>query len=448
MNDLTDGSIPRHIARLAVPIAIGLVFQTLYYLVDLYFVGLLGDAAVAGLSTAGNIQFLNMALAQVLGVGTMALIAQAVGRKDRTDANRVYNQGLSLAAGCAAATLVIGYGGASLYMGSLAADTQSQAAGTTYLYWFLPGMALHFAIIAMSGALRALGIIRPVMLIQVLTVLVNALLSPILVIGWLTGVPLGMVGAGLSTTLSIVLGFVLMHRYFVRHCRYLRLDRRLVRPHWPSWRRIFAIGVPPGGEFALLFVYMAVIYWTIRDFGAEAQAGFGIGMRVMQAVFLPAMAIAFAASPVAGQNVGAGQGARVRQTFHSALVTLTVLMTLLTLLCNLWPEPLIAAFSRDPAVIAVGAEYLQMISWNFVATGVVFTCSGIFQALGNTMPALTASASRLVTFVLPALWLSTQSWFELRHLWTLSVVTVLLQAALSWWWLTQRLRARFAPVPA
>src|SRR6185503_15323213 len=115
MNDLTEGPIPGHLMRIAMPIAIGMVFQTAYYLVDLYFVGTLGDEAIAGLGSAGNVQFLVMAITKILGVGTMALIAQAAGRKDRADANLIFNQSLVLAALCAVVTLVLGYGLAEWY---------------------------------------------------------------------------------------------------------------------------------------------------------------------------------------------------------------------------------------------------------------------------------------------------------------------------------------------
>ncbi|HEX9894747.1 MAG TPA: MATE family efflux transporter [Gemmatimonadales bacterium] len=98
MHDLTEGSIARHLVRLAVPLAAGMVFQTLYYLVDIYFVAQLGDTAIAGVGAAGNVQFLVMALTQILGVGTMALIAHAVGRRDLPDANLIFNQSLVLAA--------------------------------------------------------------------------------------------------------------------------------------------------------------------------------------------------------------------------------------------------------------------------------------------------------------------------------------------------------------
>jgi Na+-driven multidrug efflux pump len=180
-----------------------------------------------------------------------------------------------------------------------------------------------------------------------------------------------------------------------------------------------------------MFVYMAVIYWVIRGFGAEAQAGFGIGQRVMQAIFLPAMAVAFATAPVAGQNVGARRPERVRATLHAAVAIGTVLMLGLTALCQWRPDWLVGAFTQETAVIAVAVQFLSIISLNFVASGLIFTCSGMFQALGNTLPAFLSSASRLLTFVVPAVWLSAQPGFELRQLWLVSVASVTLQAVLS-----------------
>ena len=448
MQDMTKGPISGHIARMAIPIAIGIVFQTLYYLVDLYFVAQLGDAALAGLGSAGNIQFLVMAITQILGVGTMALIAQASGRKDRADANLIFNQSLVLAVVCAAVTLVGGYGLARWYMGTLGADAETVTAGITYLYWVLPGLALQFALISMGSALRGTGIVTPTIIVQVLTVVLNAILSPIMIAGWGTGRPLGVAGAGISTSISIAVAVVMMTVYFKRLERYVVFDASMVRPRMSAWKRILAIGLPPGGEFALMFVYVAIVYWTIRGFGPEAQAGFGVGSRVMQAVFLPAMAIAFATAPVAGQNMGAGKPDRVRETFRTSMITLSAIMLMLTLVCQLRPSVFIAFFTNDQAVIATGAEFLQIISWNFVAMGIVFTCSGMFQAIGDTVPALLAGATRLVTFAIPAIWLSGQSWFELRHLWYASVATVALQAAVTWVMLSVKLKQKLGDEPS
>jgi Na+-driven multidrug efflux pump len=173
------------------------------------------------------------------------------------------------------------------------------------------------------------------------------------------------------------------------------------------------------------------MYWAMRDFGAAAQAGFGIGTRIMQMIFLPAMAISFAAAPIAGQNYGARRLERVRETFRSALIVSCVIMAAITALLQWQGETLARVFTQEPEVVAVTAGFLHVISWNFVATGIVFTCSSLFQGLGNTWPAMASTATRLVTFALPAIWLARQGGFELRHLWYLSVATVLLQAAMS-----------------
>ena len=144
----------------------------------------------------------------------------------------------------------------------------------------------------------------------------------------------------------------------------------------------------------------------IRGFGAQAQAGYGIGARTMQAVFLPAMAVAFATGPIAGQNFGARQAERVRDTFRHAAVMGAGIMLTLTLFCQISPHTLVKPFSSDPAVIDVATDFLRIASWNFVAVGLTFCCSGMFQALGDTRPALISSGSRLLTYVVPAIWLA------------------------------------------
>jgi putative MATE family efflux protein len=442
MKDLTQGSIVANILAMAAPMAAGMIFQTLYFLVDLYFVAGLGDAAVAGVGAAGTLMFVIMALTQVLGVGAVALIAQAVGRRDQADANLVFNQSVLFAVACAFATLIGGYALAGRYVASIAADVATQAEGVTYLYWFLPGLALGFAQVVMGSALRGTGIVKPTMAIQALTVLLNTLLAPILIAGWGTGYAMGVAGAGLASSISIVVGIVLLGAYFVKLEKYVGFDRHLWRPQLHVWKRMLDIGLPAGAEFALMFIYMAVIYWVISDFGAAAQAGFGIGSRIMQSIFMPAMAIAFAAGPIAGQNFGARQGSRVRETFAKAVMLNTVVMVLVTLFLQWRPEVLVGFFTPEAEAQAVGATFLRIISWTFIAQGIVFTCSGVFQGLGNTIPAMLSSAIRLGVFVPLAVWVSTQPAFHLDEVWWLSVSTVWLQAVVSYLLLRQQFKRR------
>src|SRR6185503_4844839 len=106
MRDLTQGSIPRHVVALSVPMAAGMLLQTLYFFVDLYFVAQLGDAAIAGVAAAGNLMFVVFFLSQALAVGTVSLVSQAVGRKQRDEANHAFNQAIVAAAVFCVATLV------------------------------------------------------------------------------------------------------------------------------------------------------------------------------------------------------------------------------------------------------------------------------------------------------------------------------------------------------
>ncbi|HYM41356.1 MAG TPA: MATE family efflux transporter [Steroidobacteraceae bacterium] len=449
MKDLTQGPVTGQLIAMAVPLAIGMLFQTLYLVVDMYFVAHLGDAAIAGVSTAGTAMFVIMALTQMLGVGTVALVSHAVGAKDQAEANLVFNQSVTLSVICGVATLVGGWLLGGLYVRAMAADGATTAAGTAFLYYYTPGLALQFAMVALGSALRGTGIVQPTMVVQVLTVVLNTVLAPVLIAGWGTHHPLGAAGAGLASSLAVAAGVVFLWIYFARLEHYVRLDSTLMRPRAALVRRILNVGLPAGGEFFMMFVILGVIYWAIRGFGPAAQAGFGIGGRVMQALFLPVMALAFAAPAVAGQNFGARKFERVRETFRAAALLSSVLMLLLTLVCQWRPQIFIEFFSRQPEVVAVGATYLRVISWNFLATGLIFTCSGLFQALGNTWPSLASSASRLVTFVLPAVVLSTLPQFSLIEVWYLSVATVTLQALTSLLLLRREFRRRLgAAAPA
>lgn len=446
MKDLTQGSMTRIILEMAGPIAAGMIFQTLYLLVDLYFVAGLGDASIAGVGAAGTILFIVMALTQVLGVGAVALISQAVGRKDRDAANLVFNQSIVLAAVCALATLVAGYTIATAYVASIAADEAARSEGVRFMYSFLPGMALQFALVTMGSALRGTGIVKPAMLVQALTVLLNTLLAPILIAGWLTGKSFGVVGAGLASSISVAAGVVMLWLYFVKLEHYVGFDKTLWKPKLDVWKRMLDVGLPAGGEFGLMFIYMAVVYLVIADFGAVSQAGFSIGGRVMQAIFLPAMAVAFAAGPIAGQNFGAGRADRVREVLAKGLLLNSAVMIAVTLFLQWRAEFLIQIFTDETDVIKVGADFLRIISWNFLAQGIVFTCSGIFQGLGNTRPALLSSFTRIALFAPLALFLARRDGFELEDVWYLSVVTVLLQAALSFGLLQRQFRLRLTGV--
>ena len=446
MKDLTQGSIVGHVSAMAPQIFAGMIMMMLCGLIDLYFVAGQGDAAIAGVGAAGNAGFLINAFTQILGVGTVSLISHAVGRKDQADANLVFNQSLGLSAAGTLFTLIAGCMLARSYLRSVAVDDAVIEAGTTYLLWFMPALALQFVVLVMASALRGTGIVRPTVIVQVTTVVINILLAPVLIAGWGTGLALGVAGAGLASSIAVAIAVAMMWIYFHRYEHYVAINSALWRPQLAQWKRILSIGLPAGGEFAIIFVNMAVIYYALRHFGAAAQASFGIGSRLLGVIHMPGISIALAAGAIAGQNFGAGNSERVRRTFKTVLLLVTAVMIGFTMIAQWQPEFLLGGFTEDAETIAVGALFLRMVSLNNVAQGVNFVCSTMFQGLGNTRPVLLSSGARLVTYALPLIWLSAMPGFRIEYAWYLSIATTTFQALLSLWLLRLEFRKRLVPL--
>jgi putative MATE family efflux protein len=448
MHDLTSGSVSRHLLKTTGFMLVTMIFQTLYFLIDLYWVGRLGTTSVAGVGIAGNLTFIVLALTQMLGVGTTTLVSHAAGRKDHADALMVFNQSQVLAMVVGVAFLIVGLAVMKPYSRAMSADAETARLSASYLAWYIPAMALQFALVAMGSALRGIGNFKPGMIVSTATVVMNIVLAPVLIFGWGTGHAFGVAGAAISTFVSVAVGLVWLSLYFLPKDAQLRFVVADWKPQFDMWKRMLAIGMPAGFEFALMAVYLVIIYTVARPFGAAAQAGFGIGQRVIQAGFMPVVALGFAVAPVAGQNVGARLPERVRAAYKDAIVMSTVAMIVFALLCHIAPAALIGIFSKDPAAIAVGDEYLRIISWNYVASGIIFVNSSMFQALGNTIPAVVASAIRILLVALPAVLLSRLPGFHLTWMWYVGVGAVLVQLIVSLLLLQREFRKRLVLAPA
>jgi len=449
MEDLTKGSLVRHLMKTTSFMLVTMVFQTLYFLVDLYWVGRLGKEALAGVGIVGNLTFVVLAITQMLGVGTTTLVAHAAGRKDRDRAQSVFNQSVILGVVIGMVFLLLMTAVHHAYVSALSADSLTAARATEYLTWFIPAMALQYPMVVMAAALRGTGNFKPGMVVQTATVILNMVLAPFLMFGWMTGHPLGVAGAAQASLIAILIGTIWLSMYFIPASSYLKFPTEW-KPKVGLWGQVLKIGLPAGAEFALIAAYLFIVYSVSRPFGAVAQAGFGIGLRVNQAAFMPVVALGFAVAPVAGQNFGAREAHRVRETFRRAASMAAGVMLLFTIACQIAPAPMIRFFSSDPAVIAVGSEYLRIISWSSMASGVIFVNASMFQAMGNTIPPLVASFTRILLVAIPLTLLVRLPAFELRWIWYLSVAATILQLVMNLLLLRREFQARlgFEAVPA
>jgi len=448
MQDLTTGSLTRHLLKTTGFMLVTMVFQTLYFLIDLYWVGRLGKEAVAGVGIAGNLNFVTLAVTQMLSVGITTLVSHATGQKDRDRACMIFNQSQVLSLIVGVLFLAVGMATRNSYVNALGPDEETSKLASDYLLYFIPAMALQFAIVAMGAALRGTGNFRPGMIVSTASVILNMILAPFLIFGWVTGRPYGVAGAAISTLIAVAVAIVWLTLYFLPTSSYLQFVRAEWKPNLTLWKKMLAIGLPAGAEFALLAVYLVIVYIVSRPFGAAAQAGFGIGMRIVQAGFMPVVALGFSVAPVAGQNFGARHASRVRATFRAAALMAIGLMLLLTLICQLEAAPLIRVFSKDAQVIDVGAEYLHIVSWTFAASGVIFVGGSMFQALGHTLPALIASFARIVLVGIPAFALAHMPGFQLHWIWYLSVVALIVQLTVNQLLLFREFGRRLTFTPA
>jgi Na+-driven multidrug efflux pump len=266
--------------------------------------------------------------------------------------------------------------------------------------------------------------------VGIATIVINMLVAPVLIFGWLGAPPMGIRGAAVASLLALVIGNAWLALHF-RGDAVLRYASAELRPRPAVWKRMLGIGLPAGFDFAMMAVYLFIVYAVTRPFGAAAQAGFGIGMRVIQAGFMPVVALGMSVAPIAGQNFGARHAGRVQHTFRDGALLATAMMVLFWIVCHVVPAGLIRIFTHDPAVIAIGDEYLRIVSWSFVASGVIFVAGSMFQAMGNTIPSIATSLVRILVVAVPIVVLARSPGFDLSTIWRLAVASVWAQLALA-----------------
>jgi putative MATE family efflux protein len=444
MQDLTTGSLTNHLLKTTSFMLVSMVFQTLYVLVDLFWVGRLGTDAIAAVGLAGNLSFIVIAITQVLSVGATTLVSHASGRKDQERAIFLFNQSQVLSMAVGLVFLAVAMLLRHQYAASQSASEGMRVATEEYLLWFIPAMALQFAMVAMGAALRGTGNFKPGMYVQTGTVVINIVVAPFLIFGWGPFPAMGVSGAAVATFLAIVVGVAWISIYFIDAKAFLRFHVAHWKPQLRVWWEMLKIGLPAGAEFALMGIYMAIIYAITKPFGAAAQGGFTIGLRVVQAAFLPVVALGFSVAPVAGQNFAARQGDRVRAAFKAAAAMAAAAMLIAGVGMYFGATAIMQVFTKDAEAIAVGVEYLRIVVLTFVPSGITFVSSSMFQALGNTIPPLATSTLRIIIAAIPAIFLVRVAGFHLTWIWYLGAIAVVLQMALNLMLLQREFKLKLA----
>jgi len=437
--DLTTGPILKTLVRLAVPVTVSMMMFTFYLMVDLYFVGRLGSDAVAALSISSNAFFIHLGLATILGTGGMALIAQAFGRKDYSYAAQVFKQSILMALIIGILETMTGLLIAPSYIEFFGGTGKSLQWGIQYFQIFSISFFFMLLLYVIGNCFRGMGNTKTPMIIMLQSNILNIILDPMLIYGW-PGLPaMGVRGAAMASLISHIYALGI-YGYFI----FIKGAHFDIKGPWKLSRSIVAkslyIGIPSGMNHFLLAVNLLITYRVIGIYGTAALASIGIGFRILQAIYIPVIALASAMAAVIGQNFGAKQYKRIRGTLWRAWTISMVFMICCTVISRLFPEDLIGIFSNDPDVIHFGVIYLAIFSLGYVAVATIMVAASAFQGLGKTYPCLVGAALDNALFAGMVLTLPAFFGWGIQSIWWIKLATVIAEMAVVAVWLRSELQ--------
>ncbi len=383
---MTVGSIPRHLIMFSLPMLLGNVIQTLYGFINAWWVGnRLGEEPLAAVTTSFPVVFLLMAVAAGLTIGTGILVAQFAGAKEWDRMKKTIQSATVLLGVLALVFLAVGWAFAPQIMKSMKTPPAVYDIAVSYLRIFILSMPAMFGLFLVASALRGLGDSSTPLYFQIGGLIATAILDPILMFGWLGFPRFGLNGTAIASVIcqwAGVLGLLI----------YLARKKHIASPDWlhlsvdiPMLWLIIKIGAPSVVQQSLVSLGMIFVTSIVNSFGEDAVAGFGVGMRIDQIAFMPALTLGGAVSMLVGQNIGAGRVHRAKEVFNWGIIISGGITLVIAILALAVPRPMVRFFIDEPNVIATGTHYLTIVAVSYVFFAVMFVANGVINGAGYTM---------------------------------------------------------------
>jgi len=391
-NPLVTGDLRSQVMRLAWPTMFAMVLETLFSLIDAFWVGKLGADALAAVSGASFILWTIFSLAQISATGVTALVSRNIGRRDFERAKHSGVQGTILSVFLG---LFFGFLGI-LTMGFLF-DIMNLSLGVTklagdYLGIYLAGIFLAFVYICLESIFRASGDTRTPMIILGFGLLINAILDPILIFGYFFMPKLGVKGASYATILSYFIA--LSVAYFILRKRQLLpglSSRKWITFDPRCMITIVRVGAPiaiTGVSFSMVYIFLTRI---ISVFGTASLAALGMGHRIEGIAYLASVGFSIAAATLVGQNLGAENPKRAARAAWISTFYGSVAMGIFSLFVVFFAPQIMSLFIKDQEVILMGSQYLYIIACCEVFLAFEVILEGAFSGAGDTVPPMVVS---------------------------------------------------------
>lgn len=393
------------LASMALPMVLSMLVNSLYNIVDSFFVAQISEAAMTALSLVYPVQNFINAVAIGFGVGINAVISIALGAGDRRRADAAATHGMVLSALHGLILTLASIAVMPLFLARFTTDPAVIQMGLAY-----SKTAFSFSVIIMLGLsfekiFQAVGRMKVTMAALLTGCVSNILLDPVLIFGLGPFPELGISGAALATGIGQALTLLVYLAAYRLIPIPVRLRRDCLRPDATLDRKLYGVGVPAILNLALPSLLISVLNGLLSVYSQSYVVILGIYYKLQTFLYLPASGIVQGMRPLIGYNYGAGERGRVRQLYNATLCASGIIMAFGTVVCLLWAEPLMGLFTSQPDTIQAGGTALRIICAGFVISSVSVTSSGALEGLGKGAQSLVISLCRYVAVILPAAFL-------------------------------------------
>lgn len=433
--DMTSGSVQRKLLLLAWPVMLAHLLQTLYNLVDAFWLGKLGRQALTAPTITMHVVFIGFALAMGLGAAGTTLVSQykGAGREDR--AASVGGQLLTLLVGIG---LVLGVAGFFLTPHILRMlQTPPDAWSMTYSYmrWIWSGIPLLFAFTVYQGVSTGLGDTMGPMQVTLVSVVLNLILDPLMIFGIGPFPAMGVAGAAIATVFSRGVAAVIGIARLIRGRNGFRIGISHMKPERSTVGKILRIGLPVGlGQMGTSLGFTVMI-GIVNSFGSAVTAAFGVGNRIIHMAMVPAMGLSQANATAVGQNLGAGDQARAEKSVHSALIIIGAILLPVTASMFFFGGDISRAFVDDPTVVELGRTMFRITTPSVFVFGFLMVILGSFQGAGHTMPVMVLNMTRLWGLRVPGAYLlAFTAGLDAMGIWWAMFISNTVIAISGWLW--------------
>ena len=401
------GTMPvnRLLMKISLPIMASMLVQALYNVVDSVFVARIGEDALTAVSLAFPLQNVMIAIGTGTGVGINALLSKSLGERNYKEADNAALNGLFLAVLSWLVFLVLGLLFSRFYFETQTSDTRIIAHGVDYLMICTVFSFGLFGQITLERLLQSTGKSVYAMISQGAGAIINIILDPIMIFGYFGFPPMGVAGAAIATVIGQTCGMLLGIWFNVKKNSDITLRLRGFRPKAGTIKRIYAVGLPAMTMGSLGSVMVFGMNRILLAFSTTAAAVLGVYFKLQSFIFMPVFGLNNGIVPILSFNYGAQRRDRMSNVIKQGILYAVIIMTAGMLLFLSVPGLLLSLFKASPEMSRMGSIALRIICVSFPFAGFCIVCTGVFQALGQSMLSLMTSVARQLIVLLPVAYL-------------------------------------------